>query len=82
LPAWPDVPTRVLTGSGDRFFPAEFQRRLARDRLGITPDQMPGGHLLALSRPTEVAERLEGYAAAVPAQRLAGQPPDDAASSR
>jgi len=61
--SWPDVPTRVLVGRDDRFFPAEFQRRVARERLGITPDEMPGGHLVALSRPRELAERLEGYAA-------------------
>jgi pimeloyl-ACP methyl ester carboxylesterase len=60
---WPDVPTRVLVGRDDRFFPAEFQRRIARQRLGITPDEMPGGHLVALSRPRELAERLDAYAA-------------------
>jgi hypothetical protein len=31
---WPDIPIKVLTGAGDRFFPAEFQRRLVKDRLG------------------------------------------------
>ena len=62
---WPDVPTRVLVGRDDRFFPREFQRRVARERLGITPDEMPGGHLVALSRPRELAERLEAYAADV-----------------
>lgn len=56
---WPDVPTRFLLCREDRFFPAEFQRRIVRDRLGITPDEMPGGHLVALSRPTELADRLE-----------------------
>jgi pimeloyl-ACP methyl ester carboxylesterase len=61
LQAWPDVPTRVLQGRDDRFFPVEFQRRIAEDRLGITPDEMPGGHLVALSRPKELAERLEAY---------------------
>jgi pimeloyl-ACP methyl ester carboxylesterase len=61
LQAWPDVPTRVLQGRDDRFFPVEFQRRIAEDRLGITPDEMPGGHLVALSRPQELAERLEDY---------------------
>jgi pimeloyl-ACP methyl ester carboxylesterase len=59
---WPEVPTRVLVGRDDRFFPAEFLRRVARERLGITPDEMPGGHLVALSRPRELAERLEAYA--------------------
>jgi hypothetical protein len=33
---------------------------LARERLGIVPDEMPGGHLVALSRPEELVERLEG----------------------
>lgn len=65
LPAWPDVPTRVLIGRNDRFFPAEFQRRVARDRLGITPQEMPGGHLAALSRPVALADWLETYWAEV-----------------
>src|SRR5947209_20599899 len=63
LAEWPDVPTRLLTGRDDRLFPAEFQRRIARERLGITPDEMPGGHLVALSHPGELAERLEAAAA-------------------
>jgi pimeloyl-ACP methyl ester carboxylesterase len=61
LEKWPDVPIRFLQGRDDRFFPLEFQRRVARERLGITVDEMPGGHLLALSRPRELADRLEGY---------------------
>jgi pimeloyl-ACP methyl ester carboxylesterase len=63
LKAWPDVPTRVLTGRDDRFFPAGFQRRVAEDRLGITPDEMPGGHLVALSHPEQLADRLVAYVA-------------------
>lgn len=63
LDAWPRVPTRVLLSRGDRLFPADFQRRVARDRLRIEPDEMDGGHLVALSRPTELAERLDLYAA-------------------
>jgi pimeloyl-ACP methyl ester carboxylesterase len=58
LDKWPDVPTRVLQGRGDRFFPLEFQRRLARERLGLDVEELPGGHLLALSRPHELAEAL------------------------
>lgn len=56
LAAWPDVPTRVIAGRDDRFFPAGFQERVARERLGITPERVPGGHLVALSRPEELAE--------------------------
>ena len=63
LAAWPDVPTRFLQGRDDRLFPLEFQRRVVRDRLGIDVDEMPGGHLLALSRPQELADRLEAYVA-------------------
>ena len=63
--AWPRVPTRVLAGREDRFFPAEFQQRVAAERLGIAADEMPGGHLLALSRPTELSERLVSCAEAV-----------------
>jgi pimeloyl-ACP methyl ester carboxylesterase len=35
LASWPDVPTRVLAGRHDRMFPLDFQRRVARERLGI-----------------------------------------------
>ena len=60
LTRWPDVPTRVVVGRDDRLFPADFQRRVAADRLGLEVDELPGGHLLALSRPVELADRLEG----------------------
>jgi pimeloyl-ACP methyl ester carboxylesterase len=58
---WPDVPTRVLQGRDDRFFPLEFQRRLARDRLALELDELPGGHLVALSHPQALADRLASY---------------------
>jgi pimeloyl-ACP methyl ester carboxylesterase len=61
LQAWPDVPTRFLLCRDDRFFPADFQRRVVRERLGIIPDEMDGGHLPALARPAELVQRLEGY---------------------
>jgi pimeloyl-ACP methyl ester carboxylesterase len=61
LPKWPDIPTRFLQGRDDRFFPVEFQRRVVQERWDITPDEMAGGHLVALNRPKELAERLEAY---------------------
>ena len=63
LRAWPDVPTRFLLCRNDRFFPVEFMRRVVKERLGITPDEMDGGHLPALSRPKELVDRLEAYRA-------------------
>lgn len=59
--AWPDVPIHVLVGADDRLFPAEFQVRVAHDRLGVEADVMPGGHLVAKSRPVELTERLVAY---------------------
>jgi pimeloyl-ACP methyl ester carboxylesterase len=53
---WP--PVRAVAGADDRFFPAGFQQRLARDRLGVEADVLPGGHLIALSRPEPLASYL------------------------
>ncbi|MFC7535093.1 alpha/beta fold hydrolase [Actinoplanes sp. GCM10030250] len=61
--AWPAVPTRVLLCRDDRLFPPAYLRRVAQERLGITPDEIDGGHTPALSRPGELAERLVSYAA-------------------
>ena len=61
LASWPDVPTRALIGRHDRLFPAEFQLRVAKERLGLDGDLIEGGHMVALSRPGEVADRLETF---------------------
>lgn len=65
LERWPDVPTRVIASRDDRLFPVTFQRRVARARLGITPDELAGGHLVALSQPVPLADLLETYAAEI-----------------
>lgn len=56
--AWPTTEIRVLAGHDDRFFPVEFQRRVARDRLGVEVDVLPGGHLLPLVQPRLVVDYL------------------------
>jgi len=58
---WPDIPIHVLAGRDDRFFPIEFQRRVARERLGKEVEEIPGGHLVALSNPEGLTERLLAY---------------------
>jgi pimeloyl-ACP methyl ester carboxylesterase len=58
--AWPPVPTHVVAGRDDRFFPLELQERTARARLGIEPLTVPGGHLAALSHPGELAAVIAG----------------------
>jgi pimeloyl-ACP methyl ester carboxylesterase len=61
LAAWPEVPTRFLLCRDDRMFSASWLRRVVRDRLGMEPDEIDGGHTPALSRPRELADALEGY---------------------
>jgi pimeloyl-ACP methyl ester carboxylesterase len=61
LDALPDVPVRYLLCRDDRMFTADWARRHARGRLGIEADEMDGGHYVSLSRPGELADRLDGY---------------------
>jgi pimeloyl-ACP methyl ester carboxylesterase len=61
LAAWPDVPTRVLAGRHDRMFPLDFQRRIARERLGLEVDEIDGGHMVAMSHPGVLADRLDAF---------------------
>jgi pimeloyl-ACP methyl ester carboxylesterase len=72
LAAWPDVPTRYLLCRDDRLFPAEWTRRVVRERLGIEAEEIEGGHCPFLSRPRELADRLEAYRTA-----QKGRPPPD-----
>jgi pimeloyl-ACP methyl ester carboxylesterase len=59
--AWPDIPIHVIAGRDDRFFPIDFQRRVARERLQATVDELPGGHLIALSNPGGLVKQLLAY---------------------
>lgn len=55
LAAWPDVPTEFILCRDDRFFPADWLRPLVRDRLGLEPREIPGGHCAFLSQPAALA---------------------------
>lgn len=61
-PRWPQVPTRVVAGRHDRLFPLPLVQRLARDRIGVEPDVIDAGHLVALARPDDLAALLLEYA--------------------
>lgn len=60
LERWPDVDTRFLACADDRFFPLDWLTPIVRDRLGIEPDVVPGGHTAFLSRPVELAAAIDG----------------------
>jgi pimeloyl-ACP methyl ester carboxylesterase len=55
---WPSIPIHVIASENDRFFPLEFQKRVARDRVKMDPEVLPGGHLVALSNPQGLADVL------------------------
>ena len=59
--AWPEVPTHVVAATEDRFYPLDFMRAQAHDRLGVEPDTIPGGHLALLSQAPALAALLHGY---------------------
>lgn len=62
LDAWPDTPTKYLVCRDDRMFTAAWARGHARTRLGIEADEIDGGHYVSISRPRELAQRLDAYA--------------------
>lgn len=62
LAAWPRVQTRFVLCRNDRIFPAEWARRVVRDRLGIVADEIDSGHCPALSRPRELADLFGAWA--------------------
>jgi hypothetical protein len=51
----------VVLCSDDRLLPPSFVRRVSQERLGITPDEIGGGHCAALSRPRELANMLDSF---------------------
>ena len=63
LDKWPDVPTKYVVCTQDRFFPADFLHRVVAERLNVVPDEIAGSHCVALSRPRELAAILAGYVA-------------------
>jgi pimeloyl-ACP methyl ester carboxylesterase len=62
LHEWPEVVVKSVVCAQDHFLPPDLQRRLAHDRLGVVPEEIDSGHCVALSRPTELATLLHGYA--------------------
>jgi pimeloyl-ACP methyl ester carboxylesterase len=61
LEALPQVPTKFVLCTEDRFFPAPLMRRVAKDRLGIVSDELSSGHCPALSRPRDLAAILHDF---------------------
>ena len=74
LDAWPDVETRFVLCRDDHFFPADWMRALVRQRLGLEPDEIDGGHCPYVSRPGALVELLERLRSATRRSRSAAGP--------
>ena len=58
LDAWPDVPTSAIPGVTTGSSRSRCSGAYLRDRLGIEPTVVDGGHLVALANPEGLAEVL------------------------
>jgi pimeloyl-ACP methyl ester carboxylesterase len=56
----PAIPSTYILALEDRTIRPEWQRTMARERLGVEPIELPGGHCPNVSRPKELAEILAG----------------------
>jgi pimeloyl-ACP methyl ester carboxylesterase len=64
LAALPDVPCAYVLGSDDRAISPVWSRDAARERLGVEPVELPGGHSPFLARPAALADALTALLAA------------------
>ena len=62
LTTWPCIPTTYIVCADDRTTSADWQRRAAREWLGVEPIELPGGHCPHVSRPEALADILENCA--------------------
>jgi Alpha/beta hydrolase family len=54
----PEVPSTYVVAARDRTIRPEWQRRMARERLGVDPVELPTGHCPNVSQPDRLAELL------------------------
>ncbi len=58
LRAWPQAPSSYIMCVDDRTITPAWQRKAARELLGVEPIELPGGHCPHVSRPDALAEVL------------------------
>ena len=62
LPKRPVTPTVLVYAADDEFFPPAWERFMARERLGIEPIEIPGGHFPMAEDPDALAALLDRLA--------------------
>jgi len=63
LSAWPAVPASYIVCAEDRTITPAWQRRAAREWLGVEPVELLGGHCPNVSQPEVLAEVLDRISA-------------------
>jgi len=58
LEHWPSVPCSSIVCAADRTIQPAWSRRVARERLGLEPIELDGGHCPHVSRPGALAQVL------------------------
>jgi pimeloyl-ACP methyl ester carboxylesterase len=58
LPLAPEIPSTYVVAAHDRTIRPDWQRRMARERLGVEPIELPTGHCPNVSQPDRLAEIL------------------------
>jgi pimeloyl-ACP methyl ester carboxylesterase len=58
IPLAPEIPSTYIVASYDRTIRPDWQRRMARERLGEDPIELPAGHCPNVSQPARLAELL------------------------
>jgi pimeloyl-ACP methyl ester carboxylesterase len=59
LRAWPRVPAAYVVCADDRTITPEWQRKAARELMGVEAIELPGGHSPQVSRPEALADVLQ-----------------------
>jgi len=59
LASWPSVPASYIVCTDDRTITPEWQRKAAREYLGVEPIEISGGHCPNVSRPEVLADVLD-----------------------
>ena len=62
LMKWPSIPAAYVVCADDRTVSPAWQRKAAREYLGVEPVELPGGHCPNVSRPQALAILLEDCA--------------------
>jgi hypothetical protein len=62
LAALPDLEYGYVIGREDRIVDPGWSRRVAAERLAVTPIELATSHSPFLSRPSELAHILHGFA--------------------